>query len=176
MQQCTRCEGARPRRSQDRLRPCTLKSGDPCDACTLLKTLDDDLDEAEKRVEELRQRREKLLTTAVNASHDLLVRMLPTEIIVMIFECYLASHECVLSLGRICQAWRRIAWGTPKLWAHIAIELQPSSLADDLYFLTIYISRQLSLLRFETNSILYRNWFLNILIRRQFLVLLITVV
>ncbi|KDR85953.1 hypothetical protein GALMADRAFT_132570 [Galerina marginata CBS 339.88] len=78
----------------------------------------------------LNQRRE--LKAEINHLHPSMIDRMPVEVASNIFELYVGDHssdifDCnpplALQLGAVCQAWRRIAWSTPQLWASIPLDL-----------------------------------------------------
>ncbi|KAH9478698.1 hypothetical protein JR316_0009156 [Psilocybe cubensis] len=116
---------------------CKISDGQPCLSCRRYV-------EFEKQVVSLKmsfmQQLQKMrdqqrrLRTKINRGHDPLVRVLPSEVMASVFECYVDSQNSVekscqqvynccapLILGAVSQSWRRIAWSSPQLWTHISI-------------------------------------------------------
>lgn len=107
---------------------CTMSDGKPCPSCQRYMDIDERINKL------LAQKRELLVE--INRHHDIVSR-LPPEIGSKIFECYLEdyfrlteAHDVFLcthprfsplTLGAVCQTWRRIAWSSPQLWTHVQV-------------------------------------------------------
>ena len=120
---------------------CKLARGRPCASCLELENFDR---EAESILERRSEDRQKILAK-INRRHDPFIQRLPLELASQIFafcippqdpgddpryipliwdetECrYIKPFNIIL--GAICQAWRQVAWSTPKLWCTLPILL-----------------------------------------------------
>ncbi|KAJ7646554.1 hypothetical protein FB45DRAFT_1018870 [Roridomyces roridus] len=95
-----------------------------------LSKIDDEIAELQKSLNKLTEQRVHL-AAYIDAHKALIssVRRLPFDIVQEIFVACLPTHRnCVMSakeapilLGRICSAWRAIAYSTPRLWASLHV-------------------------------------------------------
>jgi hypothetical protein len=112
---------------------CGAQSGEnPCDGCSELAAFDSQHN-TQVLSPKLSQKRCSL-TTKINYHHDPFILRLPFELASMVFifcvdDAMDMSFSCLLQypipkqalklplhLGKVCRAWRAIAWATPQLW------------------------------------------------------------
>ncbi|KAF8888170.1 hypothetical protein CPB84DRAFT_1826783 [Gymnopilus junonius] len=121
--------------------PCELSGGNPCHACVPRIELESRITNTKQQLvamekmfkEMLDQHRE--LRTITNRVHNPIILRAPPEIASYIFQLCIPhdltgndSFESLrnavrgpLTLGAVCQDWRRIAWSTPQLWSTVSI-------------------------------------------------------
>jgi hypothetical protein len=108
------------------------------DPCQQLADLETEITRAKALLHQLEQQK-ALIKRQINARRSPLLR-LPPEITSEIFTTYLACHgyawdeldcyskllisETPLLFGRICSAWRKLAWSTPRLWCSLLLDLE----------------------------------------------------
>jgi hypothetical protein len=115
--------------------PCSTVTTDPCQQLADLETETTRL----KALLHQAEQQKALIKRQINARRSSLLR-LPPEITSEIFTTYLPCHdyawdeldchsmlltsETPLLFGRICSAWRKLAWSTPRLWCFLLLNLE----------------------------------------------------
>ncbi|KAJ3515227.1 hypothetical protein NLJ89_g1891 [Agrocybe chaxingu] len=117
-----------------------VEEAGPCRPCSQLQDLEVQIIQVEALLERLKRRLPSIKTER-NRIHDYLVRTLPPEIMSRIFSFYvfssgdsvdLESIESPLLLGAVCQAWRKVARGTPGLWSSLKLLIDNSKIDKSL--------------------------------------------
>lgn len=93
------------------------------------------------------------LKAQINVSKSSFLRVLPSEIIAEIFtlcldipgpdeEPEMVDNTVPLKLGAVCNAFRTIAWSTPRLWATVVLDIRSSwKIATQAALLSDWLSR-----------------------------------
>ncbi|KAF9533854.1 hypothetical protein CPB83DRAFT_844633 [Crepidotus variabilis] len=141
---------------QDIRDKCLKKCTGGCFACQKLTDIERKIADARCALQSLLDAREELAST-LNAYHDPFVHRLPLEITSSIFvHCrpveplvYTSAlrHDekkltrAVLSLGRVCQSWRKISRSTPELWTIFCVSITPSNCVPSVVFTNEWLER-----------------------------------
>ena len=116
---------------------CTANHGTPCSTCRDVVDLEKDMLEAWNHLQRLAEKRRTILKEKANNIHDPIIQRLPVELIELVFEFYVESHnpfrdgrkstfskiECSAPfvISSVCKAWRKLALSTPRLWTRMNI-------------------------------------------------------
>ncbi|KAF9545575.1 hypothetical protein CPC08DRAFT_716160 [Agrocybe pediades] len=112
-----------------------------CEACTRVKKLTSEVEEAAEKLKELIVLLQRA-KTGMNHHHSSAVSKLPPEILSTIFEVYTSNalppslqdeiqfdvpeHDILpipLVLSHVCHRWRQVAFSTPQIWTTFTISL-----------------------------------------------------